>query len=162
MFWHVCRAVNADGKITACKPNPAVMEETLQRICQWKRSGANDSDIGKLYNFLDFIQLSLKLQVHIHVIVRLSLLLIHRDIANIRGMTRETLIALTTNIESREQKRCYNVNNGLPQEHPRASSTDDVECFFSINRDQVGKHFTYKDAWRKCCIEFSKHLQNFV
>ena len=85
----------------------------------------------------------------------------HRDISNVRGVTRETLVALTTNVESREQRRCYIVNNGLPQEHPRASTTDDVECFFSVIRDTVGKHFTYKDvqyAWRKCCIEFTKRL----
>ena len=70
-------------------------------------------------------------------------------------MTRETLVALTTNVKSREQRRSYIVNNGLPQEHPRASMTDDMECFFSAIRDTVGKHFTYKDVqytWRKCCI----------
>lgn len=71
---------------------------------------------------------------------------LHRDISTVRGLTRETLIALTTNIESREQKRCSNVSRGLMQEHPRASTTDDVECFFSVIRDAVGKHFTYKDV----------------
>lgn len=88
---------------------------------------------------------------------------LHRDISTVRGLTRETLIALTTNIESREQKRCSNVSRGLMQEHPRASTTDDVECFFSVIRDAVGKHFTYKDVqfvWRKACIEFSKRLNH--
>lgn len=64
-------------------------------------------------------------------------------------------------LKSREQKRCSNVRQHMAQEHPRASSTDDVECFFSVMRDTVGKHFTYKDvqyAWRKVCIEFSKRL----
>ena len=85
----------------------------------------------------------------------------YRDITKIRGLTRETLIALTTNIESREQKRCSNMTRSLIQEHPRASTTDDVECFFSVIRDSVGKHFTHKDVqfvWRKVCIEFSKRL----
>ena len=53
------------------------------------------------------------------------------------------------------------MSQGLQQEHPRASTTDDVECFFSVIRDAVGKHFTYKNvqfAWRKGCIEFGKRL----
>ena len=77
------------------------------------------------------------------------------------GFTRETVIALTTNIESREWKRREYANLGHVQEHPRASSTDDVECLFSIMRDLAGKHFTVRTAsynWRKVCLEFSKRL----
>ena len=77
------------------------------------------------------------------------------------GLTRETIIALTTNIESREWKRREYANSGHAQEHPRASSTDDVECLFSIMRDLAGKYFTVRVArynWRKVCIEFSKRL----
>ena len=77
------------------------------------------------------------------------------------GFTRETVIALTTNIESREWKRREYAFSGHSQEHPRASSTDDVECLFSIMRDLSGKHFTVRLArynWRKICIEFSKRL----
>ena len=33
-------------------------------------------------------------------------------------------------------------------EHPRASTSDDVECFFSVLRDVVGKDFTHK----KVCL----------
>ena len=71
------------------------------------------------------------------------------------------LIAVTTDIESRELKRITNMEEGLPPEHLRASSTDDVECFFSILRDSVGKHFTVKQvqfAYRKLCIEFIKRF----
>ena len=32
-------------------------------------------------------------------------------------------------------------------EHPRASTSDDVECFFSVLRDMVGKDFTHKKVW---------------
>ena len=49
----------------------------------------------------------------------------------------------------------------LPPEHPRASTTDDVECFFSVLRDVVGKHFTVKQVqyeWRKLCTEHMKRL----
>ena len=71
------------------------------------------------------------------------------------------MIAITTDIESREWKRCSNLDASLPPEHPRASTTDDVECFFIVLRDMVGKHFTLKEVkfgWRKACVEFAKRL----
>lgn len=77
------------------------------------------------------------------------------------GFTRETLIALTTNIESREWRRVEIANAGLRPEHPRASSTDDVECFFSCLRDGIGKNFTLKEVqvnFRKVCMEFTKRI----
>ncbi len=64
-------------------------------------------------------------------------------------------------MESREQKRVYNTRHEYPAKHPRASTSDDVECFFSVLRDTVGSHFTHKDvqyAFRKCCNEFCKRL----
>ena len=83
-----------------------------------------------------------------------------RSLSGIRGMTRETLTALTTTIESREwMRRC--LNEGFPNEHPRATSTDDVECFFSVLRSMIGDHFTSKSVmfeWRKICLEFSKRI----
>lgn len=69
-----------------------------------------------------------------------------RDITAIRGFTRETLSALLVNIESREWRRQFNLSNGIPPEHPRSSTTDDVECFFSVLRDMVGKDFTHKEV----------------
>ena len=74
-------------------------------------------------------------------------------------MTRETVIALTTNIESREWRRRENQSRG--PEHPRSSTTDDVECLFSVMRDMVGNHFTLQSVkynWRKVCNEFRKRL----
>ncbi len=53
------------------------------------------------------------------------------------------------------------MEEGLPAEHPRASTTDDVECFFSVPRDFVGKHFTVKQVqfeYRKLCMEFMKRM----
>ena len=63
--------------------------------------------------------------------------------SHIRGFSRETLNA---NIESREWRQQYSIVNQIPSEHPRSSTTDDVECFFSVLRDSVGKHFTVKEA----------------
>lgn len=31
-------------------------------------------------------------------------------------------------------------------EHPHSSTTDDVECFFGILRETVGKYFTLKQV----------------
>lgn len=56
----------------------------------------------------------------------------HRSVSKIRGFTREILIALAANIETREWRRTFNKSVGIPPEHPRASTTDDVECFFSV------------------------------
>ena len=39
----------------------------------------------------------------------------------------ETVVALAANIEWR---RRYLAEHNLPPEHPRARTTDDVECFF--------------------------------
>ena len=50
------------------------------------------------------------------------------------------------NIESREWRKQFNSEHGLPTEHPRASTTDDVECFFSLLCDCVGKDFTLKEV----------------
>ena len=74
-------------------------------------------------------------------------------------MTRETVIALTTNIEGREWQRRENQLRG--PEHPRLSTTDDVECLFSVMRDMVGNHFTLQSVkynWQKVCNEFRKRL----
>ncbi|VDI24894.1 Hypothetical predicted protein [Mytilus galloprovincialis] len=47
---------------------------------------------------------------------------------NIIGFTRDTFVEITTNIESQEERRLQNTELGYP-EHPRAATTDDVECF---------------------------------
>ena len=83
---------------------------------------------------------------------------LHRDISNVCGFTREVLTALIANIETREWRRCKDPTH---PEHPRASTTDDVECFFSVMRDLVGANFTLKQAqfaWRKVCVEFRKRI----
>lgn len=64
---------------------------------------------------------------------------------------------MIADIETAEWMRCSN----SIAENPRASTTDDVECFFSVLRDQLGKHFTLKQVkyeWRKCCLEFHKRI----
>ena len=55
----------------------------------------------------------------------------NRPVSKVCGFSRETLIAVTTDIESKELKRITNMEEGLPPEHPRASTTDDA-CFVTL------------------------------
>ena len=56
----------------------------------------------------------------------------HRPIKGIKGLTREVVVALTPNIESQEFRRRYGKEKGLPPEHPRGGSTDDMEGIFAF------------------------------
>ncbi|XP_028407520.1 uncharacterized protein LOC114530130 [Dendronephthya gigantea] len=60
---------------------------------------------------------------------------VNRPIRGVSGFTREVVVALTTNIESQEFERRYGIEKGLPPEHPRAGSTDDVEGIFAFYMD---------------------------
>ena len=60
-------------------------------------------------------------------------------------LSKETLIAVTTNIEGTEHLRQQRINSGSSLENPRVSSTDDVECFFSMIRDTIGQNCTTKE-----------------
>ena len=70
-------------------------------------------------------------------------------------------MAVITNIEGREWRRRHTSERGGEAEHPRASTSDDVECLFSMARDAFGQNFTtkvFKYGFRKVCTEFSKRL----
>lgn len=85
-----------------------------------------------------------------------SLLEVNRSQKDVLGFSRETLIAVITNIEGRER-----TNNKQTLEHPRASSTDDVECFFSMMHDVIGQNFTTKEVkfgMRKIISQFVKRV----
>ena len=91
----------------------------------------------------------------------IALLVLYRRIDGVVGFSRETLVAVVANIETREWRRVDNITNKRQPEHPRASSTDDVECFFSVMRDSIGHNFTTKQVkfgFRKACAEFTKRL----
>ena len=74
-----------------------------------------------------------------------------RPIKGICGFSRETVIAVTSNIESMEHRRRETWRIGYP-EHPRAGTSDDVEAFISLLHRFLGNIFTVKDMksrWRK-------------
>ena len=75
------------------------------------------------------------------------------------GFTREIVYAHVTVIESVEWKRRDYSAIGRKTENPLSSTTDDVECMFSVMRDLTCKHFTLREAryqWTKACIEVAK------
>ena len=87
--------------------------------------------------------------------------IIFRNINNILGFSKETLVAMITNIEGREWHRREVMCGNRNKEHPRASTTNDVECFFSMMRDNIGQNFTSKQVkfnLRKVYGEFTKRL----
>ena len=75
-----------------------------------------------------------------------SLFIIFRSVSGIRGLTRECLVAVTADIETRNFRQEFNSTHGIQPENPRSSTTDDIECFFSVLRDMVGKDFTLKQV----------------
>ncbi|XP_064390678.1 uncharacterized protein LOC135338466 [Halichondria panicea] len=138
-------------------------EKYITVILNWRRAsderGLSESE-RSIYNLemLEFIKDDL---IPWHKQCDLSSLEVNRLPVKIRGFTREVLIALTTTIESKEWIKNRNLCENMPPEHPRSSSTDDVECFFSLLRSMIGNHFTVKDVrfvWRKLCNEFAKRL----
>ena len=75
----------------------------------------------------------------------------YRPVAGIRGFSRETVVELTTNIESQELRRTQNKEIGY-EEHPHAAETDDLESYFCIGHRDLGQIFTlkqFKSYWPK-------------
>jgi len=82
-------------------------------------------------------------------------------VSGVLGFSRETLIGVITNIEGREFHRRKQFTTNQPLEHPRASSTDNVECFFSMMRDIIGQNFSTKEVKfgiRKIISQFVKRV----
>ena len=79
-----------------------------------------------------------------------------RSLSGALGFSRETLVALVTNIEGREWHRRESASNNYPLEHPRASGTDNMECFFSMMRDTIGQNFTTKEVKFGICKVYSE------
>lgn len=67
-----------------------------------------------------------------------------RPVKGICGFCRETVVAVTTNIESMELRRCQSASIGY-EEHPRAGTSDDVEGFIALFHRFLGMIFTVKE-----------------
>ena len=61
----------------------------------------------------------------------MSVVYFYRPIKELCGFSRETVIAVTSNNESMEFRRCQNGEVGY-EEHHRAGITDDVEAIIAL------------------------------
>ena len=73
------------------------------------------------------------------------------------GLSRETVVGLVANLESRLIRQTEYVGRKIAPEHPRSSSTDDVEGFFSLLHEMFGPVFDLKQFYDEC----PKILQEF-
>lgn len=83
----------------------------------------------------------------------------YMSIKGICGLTREIIVGVVANLETRQQRREEYSERNLPPEHPRASSTDDVEGIIALFHDVIGVIFDTKefyDEFPKIMNEFSK------
>ncbi|KAK3717702.1 hypothetical protein QZH41_009790 [Actinostola sp. cb2023] len=112
--WHEAADGRGVTELERCRKNYAMLNMVLDEWMPWH----NDS-----YNF--------------------SLIDINRPVKGICGFSRETVIAVTTNIESIEYRRRQNLELGY-EEHPRAGTTDDVEAIFALFHRFLGKYFYTK------------------
>ena len=85
----------------------------------------------------------------------------HRPIKGICGFIREIIVGLIANLATRELRRKEYKGRDLPPEHPRASSTDDVEGIISLFHEVMGDNFDLKqffDEFPKVMREFAKRI----
>lgn len=85
----------------------------------------------------------------------------HRPLKGICGFTREVIVGLVANLESRRLRRLENIARSIPPEHPRSSSSDDVECFIALLHEMLGDIFDLKQFFGeqpKILDEFRKRI----
>merc|ERR1719494_940308 len=120
--WHEAADGRGLTELQRCRKNYAMLNMVLDEWMPWHRTHYDFSTID-----------------------------INRPIKGICGFSRETVIAVTSNIESMEHRRRETWRIGYP-EHPRAGTSDDVEAFISLLHRFLGNIFTVKDMksrWRK-------------
>ena len=106
-------------------------------------------DLMPWHKYTDFSHLEVNRWLHQSVLTMpilvwclFNFLIFPRPIHGICGFTQETLHVLLANFEGREWSRKFNTDIGIPpREHPVNSTTDDVECFFSILSDMIGSRY---------------------
>ena len=84
-----------------------------------------------------------------------------RPVKGIQGLTREIIVALVANLESRKLRRSEGEARGLPPENPRASTTDNVEGMIALFHELLGPifdHKAFKQEFPKIMNEFNKRI----
>ena len=87
----------------------------------------------------------------------LILIIWYRSLSGgVHGWSRDSVIEITTNIESQElRRRQTGPPDNRPPEHPRAGATDLLEGGFALTRSAIGgDNFTvkqFRSFWRSHC-----------
>ena len=81
----------------------------------------------EFYNF-SLLEVNRYVCIYLNVVYTLNIYNdTHRSPTDVLGFSKETVVTLITNIEGREWHRREVANQGLKPEHPRASTTDNIE-----------------------------------
>ena len=78
-------------------------------------------------------------------------------------MTREVIVGLVANLESRQLREVEYRCRALKPEHPRSSSIDDVESFIALLHEMLGPIFDMKEFYNalpKILNEYGKRIDN--
>ncbi|KAK3716248.1 hypothetical protein QZH41_018049, partial [Actinostola sp. cb2023] len=129
--WHEASDGRGLGQLERCRKNYKMLNYILDEWMPWHTSNYDFSTID-----------------------------VNRPVENICGFSRETVIEITTNIESQEARRRINNEVGYPM-HPRAGGTDDLETFFGLVHRYLGNVFLLKDfkqIWPRLVREFKKRM----
>ena len=167
--WHEASDGRGVTQLNRCRANYSMLNYLMEELIPWynENNDLSSIDINRyclyciinkyiyiyIYYSTVYIQASTGMCHTCSQYVCMHISFIYRPFQGIRGYSRETFIAITTNIESQEFRRRENETLGY-EEHPRAGSTDDVECFFSLCHQKLGCTFTLKEFkyhWRKIC-----------
>jgi hypothetical protein len=143
--WHEASDGRGLSQLQRCKANYVMLNYLLDEWMPWHQVSYDFSLIDINRYVIHSINLITGCIFFVHSFF------FNSPMVNIRGLTYQTLIEVTSNIESQELRRCQNSSLGY-QEHPRAGTTDDVEGFFSLCRSLLGGTFTLRDfklQWRK-------------
>ena len=65
----------------------------------------------------------------------------------VNDLARETVVGHVANLTSLELRREEYVQRGLPPEHQRSRTSDDVECFIFVHHEMLGVIFYLKDFY---------------
>ena len=131
-WWQACDCRGLT-ELQRCRFNYRFLNLILDELMPWHKED---------YNF-SLLEVNRCIVINISPSI-ITYLFLYRPISNILGFSRETLVAVITNIEGREWGR--RLRKLSKPEHPRASTSDDVECFFSMMRDSIGQNFTTKQV----------------
>ena len=84
------------------------------------------------------------------MVISYVFLIYARSIKRVCGLSRETVVGLAANVESRLIRHAEYTAENMPPGHPRSSSTDDVERLMALLNEVFGPVFDLKEFYDEC------------